>query len=574
MITLRPYQQAAVDGIYHWFETSKCNPLVVVPTGGGKSLIIAAFVKSVLDQWPKERILVLTHVKELIAQNEQQMLRWWPEAPTGVYSAGLRRRELDQPVTFAGIQSVYNKAKQIEWADLVIVDECHLIPRDGDGRYQQLLNDLGAINSNLKVIGLTATPYRTGEGRLDDGKGRMFAGIAYNCDLAGLILDGYLSRIRSKAAKAQIDTSELHIRGGEFIESEMQAAAMLDGGVQRQCQEIVSRSTGRRSWLVFCCGIDHANAVAEELRTVHGKRVATVFGHTPREERDSMLVAYKAGEIDAVANCNVLTTGFDAPQTDLIALLRPTMSPVLYVQMVGRGLRRAEGKDDCLVLDFGGNFERHGPIDSINVRAPGAGGPAPTKVCPECDEVVLAGVAECPACGYEFPPPDPEPKTFGAPDESAEFVAGLAPKVAPIQTWDVQRIDYQKWQSRSPGKLPTLRVDYACGLARSVSEWVCVEHPAGSFPRKKAIEWWRRRFGHRLGAGESVPESADQAEVILSLGSTAEHLREPQRVVVDVRGEYPQLLQVIFGREPGDSDGAGEPPPTSTSDVDYSDLPF
>lgn len=158
---LRDYQQRTIDQLYAWFEAgNQGNPCLVLPIGSGKSHIVAALCKDALQNWPETRILMLTHVRELIEQNAEKMRLHWPNAPLGIYSAGLRQKELGEPITFAGIQSVRTKAKEIGHVDLVIIDECHLVSHKDEGGYRTLLDDLTAINPNLRVVGLTATPYR------------------------------------------------------------------------------------------------------------------------------------------------------------------------------------------------------------------------------------------------------------------------------------------------------------------------------------------------------------------------------------------------------------------------------
>lgn len=563
-VTLRDYQQAAIDGLFDWFDAGKGNPLVVVPTGGGKSLIIAGFIHAVHTHFPRERVVVLTHVRELIDQNYRALLRAWPTAPAGVYSAGLNRREHDSRILFAGIQSVYGKVAKIGWADLILVDEAHLIPRKGAGMYRSFLDEMRKLNANVKVIGLTATPFRTAEGSLTTGEDRMFDGVAYNVDLLDLIERSYLSDVRSKRGEAKIDTSEVHVRGGEFVEGELEDAAMADDLVARACSEIVKRGADRKAWLVFGCGVDHAKAIADELRATHGIECGTVFGETSKEERDDVVRKFRAGQIRCVVNMNVLTTGFDAPHVDLIALLRPTQSAVLYVQMVGRGLRTAEGKKNCLVLDFGGNIERHGPLSEVRVREHGSGESGVlAKECPECGELVALAAKVCKECGYEFAVA--EQVDVGSahaerPDEENDVLRPMPPP-SPIVSWDVYSTEY-RCNTGKNGKPNTLRVTHYGGFQERSSEWICFDHPVGSFPRKKANMWWRDHGGQ-----EPFPVSVDEALIRCQCGE----LPKVQRVTVDVRGEWPKILATKpLEREPGDQDDEAPVDPPMTLD----DLPF
>jgi DNA repair protein RadD len=477
MLTLRPYQQAAIDAIYAYFAEKAGHPLVVLPTAAGKTLVLASFIEGVLKAWPDQRILVVTHVRELIAQNHAELIGLWPEAPAGIYSAGLGRRDLGARILFAGIQSIHKRAWDVQQCDLVLIDEAHLIPAASDTMYRLFLETLTRINPALKVIGFTATPYRTGSGMLHEGMGALFTDIAYEVSVRELIEQGYLCPLISKAAETRLDVSGVGSRGGEFIAGQLQAAVDLPEITEAAIDEVVALGADRRSWLLFCAGVEHATHVAEALRR-RGISAAAVFGDTPKAERDRTVAAFKRGEIRALASMGVLTTGFNAPGVDLIAMLRPTKSTGLYVQMAGRGTRLAPGKTDCLVLDFAGNVARHGPIDAVNPTRPNSGtGEAPVKTCPECRSLLATAVRVCPECGHAFPPPRP------AVEAKASTLAILS---TGAPDWvAVDRVTYHRHEK--PGGRPSLRVDYQCGLLRH-REWVCFEH--AGYPRQKAVAWW------------------------------------------------------------------------------------
>jgi DNA repair protein RadD len=221
---LRDYQQRAIDQLYAWFgENPTGNPCLVLPTGSGKSHIVAALCKDAVQSWPETRILMLTHVKELIEQNAEKMQLHWPGAPMGIYSASIGRRCLTEPITFAGIQSIRSKSREIGHVDLVVIDECHLVSHKDEGGYRRLIGELTAINPTLRVIGLTATPYRLGHGLITD-KPALFDAMLEPVSIEELVFKGYLAMLRSKLTTAKLDTTGVHKRGGEFIESELQAA--------------------------------------------------------------------------------------------------------------------------------------------------------------------------------------------------------------------------------------------------------------------------------------------------------------------------------------------------------------
>lgn len=525
MLELRPYQLSAIAAIYSYFEDRKGNPLVVIPTAGGKSLVMASFIDGVLKAWPDQRILVVTHVRELIAQNHAEMLGLWPEAPAGIYSAGLGRRDAEARILFAGIQSIHRRAAEIGHCDLILIDEAHLIPGKASTMYRRFLDAMKAINPNLKVIGLTATPYRLDSGMLHEGENALFTDIAYEVSIRDLIMAGHLSPLMSKQPQTRLDVTGVGTRGGEFIARDLEKAVDQDAITRAAVSEIIVYGKDRKSWLAFCSGVSHASHVAAEFRRC-GISCATIFGDTAKDERDRIIADFKAGKIRALASMGVLTTGFNAPAVDLIAMLRPTKSAGLYVQMAGRGTRLAQGKDNCLVLDFAGNVKRHGPIDLVKPKRPGSGeGDAPTRVCPECDSTVAAAALECPDCGVLFP----ARQVKLAPTASTLAVLSSGKPRRP-EWLSVSNVTYQRHDK--PGGRPSLRVTYQCGLSRH-SEWICFEHRG--YARTKAEMWWRER-----APGVPIPSSVNSALQQIN------RLRRPSHIAVRPSGRYTEITQARF----------------------------
>jgi DNA repair protein RadD len=749
---LREYQQRAIDDLYKWFnEKNKGNPCLVLPTGSGKSHIVAALCKDALHSWPETRVLMLTHVKELISQNAEKMMQHWPGAPLGIYSSSLRMKQLGEPITFAGIQSVRNKAEQIGHIDLVIIDECfvkgtqistpngyididkvrcgdivynqcgvgvveatsckttndlyklelsngktiqctenhkfftnrgwveakalengedlfsiesmrslwkqvqtldkdcrwedkisstrtsleqakfllnkvckeitsdciditsktkdkqeakgietqaykswreraiaifatisitsrigrwldcgvsnkdtcraskwnisellqsryreskaydsnrigwwksrnysfsrkrfkenrisnkirlvsvscekresptlvfniqvsghpsyfandvavhncHLVSHKNEGGYRLLLSELLAINPLLRVIGLTATPYRLGHGLITD-EPALFDELINPVSIEQLIEQGFLSPLRSKITSIKLDTSQVHKRGGEFIESELHAAVDNDQTNQEVVQEVIKLAQDRKAWLFFCSGVEHAFHIRDILID-NGVIAECITGETKQKERAQIIEDFKTGKIQALTNANVLTTGFDYPDIDLIAMLRPTMSASLYVQMAGRGMRPKSHTDHCLVLDFAGVVEAHGPITNItppNKKGEGTG-EAPVKICDECGEIVYISVTVCPACGEPFPLPE-KPKLSLRDDD----IMGIEGTEIEVTSWI-----WRKHISKASGK-EMLAVTYYGALSDPpVTEYLCVTHDgyAGSKARQ------------------------------------------------------------------------------------------
>jgi len=521
-IELRGYQREAVNAIYHYFQHNKGNPLIVMPTASGKSLILADFIKQTLELWSDQRIMVLTHVKELIQQDFIELTKYWPLAPAGIYSAGLKRRETQAQVLFAGIQSVHSRAEELGSFDLIMVDESHLIPRKSNTMYRRFLDDMFAINEYVKIIGLTATHYRMDSGLLTEGDSRIFTDVAYEVPVKRLINEGFLSPLVTKAPNTTLDVSGVHTRGGEFINSELQNAVDLAETNRAAVREIIHYGKDRKSWLIFCTGIQHAYNVRDALRE-RNIVAETVTGDTNAMERDYILEGFKSGAIKAITNCDILTTGFNAPNTDLLGILRPTQSTGLYVQIAGRGMRIALGKENCLVLDFAGNIERHGPIDMVQPRGKNekGNGKAVVKTCPDCRSVVFAGCKCCPDCGHVFP----QHVVKINPEASSEMIIS---DERPFLV-DVDRICYHRHEK--VGKPDSLRVDYHCGLV-VYSEWICLEHMG--YAQRTARNWWSRH------GGDPIVVTVSQAL------SVAQHLKAPMQIMVRQDGNFWRVLRHVF----------------------------
>ena len=464
---LRDYQQRSIDQLYAWFAgNDKGNPCMVLPTGAGKSHIVAALCKDALQSWPETRVLMLTHVKELIQQNAEKMREHWRGAPMGIYSAAIGCKQLGEPITFAGIQSIRKRAKEVGHIDLCLIDECHLVSHKDEGGYRTFLSELKAINPALRVVGLTATPYRLGHGLITD-RPALFDALIEPVTIEELIHKGYLSTLRSKITKATLDTSGVHKRGGEFIESELQAAVDTDENNLNVVREVIELAGDRKAWLFFCAGVHHAQAIADVLNA-HGIPADCVTGATTKKERERIIDDFKAGRLRALTNANVLTTGFDYPDIDLIAMLRPTMSASLYVQMAGRGMRVKSHTDHCLVLDFAGVVQSHGPITAVvPPKRKGEGnGEAPVKVCDNCGELVHISAKFCPACGAAFPEPEKQKLQLRQDD-----IMGLDGDEMALTSWH-----WRKHTSRASGK-EMLAVTYYGALSDpAVKEYLPILH--------------------------------------------------------------------------------------------------
>lgn len=499
------------------------NPCLVMPTASGKSWIIAGLCLDALQGWPETRILILSHVKELLEQDAEKIFNAWPEAPLGVYSAGLGKRDLGRSITVAGIQSVRNKAEQLGHIDMVIVDECHLISHKKEGGYRHLIDDLTQINPYLRVIGLTATPYRLGHGLITD-EPALFSTLIEPVTIEELINQGHLAPLRSKLTQALLSTEGVATRGGEYVESDLQRAVNNEDDNRYIVQEVLRWGRDRKSWLFFCTGVDHAIAMRDELRKV-GISTETILGKTPKDERADILRKFKSGEIRAVTNNSVLTTGFDHPGIDLLAMCRPTKSPSLYIQMAGRGMRVKPQGGDCLVLDFAGVVRDHGPI--VNVKPPkrkGEGsGEAPVKVCEQCQEFCHLSAKVCPACGEPFPEPEKPPVEL-----HDEDIMGIEPEGLPIETWE--------WSVHmAKSGIETLKVRYYGPLCLSkIDEYLTVLHSGYAGHRANRT---LQNIARQAGADIS------QAREIKQLAEVMGHATPPKIIRYKKEGKYDRVVE-------------------------------
>lgn len=489
---LRDYQEKSLDMLHEWLRTHETgNPCLVLPTGSGKSHIIAEFCEREMERCPDMRILMLTHQKELIEQDAQKLIMAWPLAPVGIYSASLKSKELDR-ITFASIQSIARHPELLGHIDVVLIDEAHLVNHEDQGTYRKFLDELKPD----VIIGFTATPFRLGHGLITD-KPALFDDLIEPVSIRELMDQGYLSRLTSKCTSLALSVDGVGKRGGDYVESELQRAVDVQATSEAAVDETIRRAGSRSHWLFFCAGIDHAQHVCDILQS-RGIAAACVTGKTPRKERESLLSEYKAGRIKAVTNANLLCIGFDFPGIDLIAMMRPTLSPGLYLQMAGRGLRISPEKKDCLVLDFAGNVAKHGPITEVRPpsRKRKGEGVAPSKICPECDEIVPAQARICPVCGHEFTLSEKEELYL-----RYESIMGDEEAIMPVKSW-FWNVHYKRSTEE-----PMLKVTY---LGRPcddpISEYLKIWCP-------KLFQWqraWNRFTAIAEQAGvRQYPQSPD-----------------------------------------------------------------
>lgn len=544
---LRDYQDAAVTAIFDYFDAADGNPIVALPTGTGKSLVIGSFIQKAVGLYPGTRVLKLTHVKELIQQNYAKLLDLWPTAPAGVYSAGLKRKEAGFPITFAGIASAVHCPEVFGHVDLVLIDEAHLVsPKEGT-MYQDLILALRTVNPKIKVIGLTATQYRLGQGKLIEPDG-LFTDVCFDMtsrdSFNWLIQQGYLVPLVPKRTTVELDTTRVKTHAGEFVLKDLQAAVDVSPVTQAILRETISLGQNRDHWLIFASGVDHAVHVTEALESM-GVDALCVHSRMGTEARDKAITDFRAGKVRAMVNNGILTTGFDFPGIDMIVMMRPTQSPGLWVQMLGRGTRTTSEvarletpeqrlaaianseKRNCLVLDFAGNTRRLGPINDPVLprrKGEGGGGTAPVKVCEECGTYCHCSVRICDFCGAAFPI-----KQKLVVEASTDAL--IASSEVRTELFDVTRVTYA--EHHKEGKPPSIVVSYYCGLRR-FREWVCLEHVG--FAQHKARGWWRER----TTVAGPLPVSTGEGLSRIS------ELRTPRQLRVWVRDQNPEVMGYVY----------------------------
>lgn len=525
---LRDYQQEAHDALFEYLKKCKGSPILELPTGAGKSVVIAAVLKSLSSI--NYRSVVLARSGELVEQNADKLLRMMPDLDIGIYSAGLRKREYKQDHVFATVQSVATKSEMLGYRNLILVDEAHEIPRDGGGQYRTFLNEVKNQNAMVRMAGLTATPYRLDGGPII-GDDQPFDGIAYKKPIAEMVTEGWITPL-TNIEGPEVDLSSVKKAYRDFDQSQMQEVFSAEVSPHVKAMVECADDNYRTSCLVFSSGVKHAHDIAENLKAF-GERAEVITGETLPLVRAATIADFKEGRLRWLINCDVLTTGFDAERVDMVAVLRATESPGLWYQIVGRGMRLWPGKQNCIILDFGGNIRRHGPLDHPDYGVPekkkkSSGGEGPTKQCPTCHMEVPAGAREC-RCGFVFPPPDSKDSLSKKAETDVSIMAGAKPPPTKYQVIDVSYNIHEKKDKPS-----SLRVNYEVveedgeegALNPVFSQWWCFNHDG--YARRKAEQSWMQASDY------PVPETTAEAWDMAVSGALA----VPTHVTAEQDGKY------------------------------------
>lgn len=416
-VRLRNYQQNVVDSVCQAFDEREQFVLVQAATGAGKTIIFSHLIKRLLENEPFLRIAVIAHRRELIAQAQEKMLKVYPEAPIGIACASLeKKKDMKKNITIGTIQTLANQSK-IAPFNVIIIDEVHRLPtKDKSSQMGQFLLNCLERNPGLKVLGVTATPYRLGHGYIfgklcKNPYGNWFSKKVATVGVEKLQKEKFLCPYTYMVTDQNIshDLAKVSLNSfGEYSTEDLERTVTRTEHLYSAVHAVKKHAQGRRSIVIFCVSITHAKKM-KEIFQEEGLVTEAIHSEMEIQDRDEILDQFNKGQIRVLTNVNVLTEGWDSPRADCVMLCRPTMSPALYVQMVGRGLRTFEGKKECLVLDLAGCFERHGGIKNPVVKhytdfADESNELSFHRKCPECSEMIPMSAALCPHCNLDIAP--------------------------------------------------------------------------------------------------------------------------------------------------------------------------
>lgn len=563
---MRPrwYQTEAKTELFSFLQNNpepERHPLLALPTGTGKSYIVADISATVVQNWFGMRVLNLTHSSTLIDQNYKRLKSLWHNAPAGVYSAKLGSRESTQPIVFGGIQSVQRNLKDFGHFDLMVTDEAHLTGPDEEKGYMKVFNHLKDINSKIRAVGLSATCFRQGMGMLTEGP--LYTDFAY--DITGLdafnrLLDeGFLSPVVPVPTDTEIDLAGVRKTGADYNQKDAEACINTEEITRAAVQETIRLTWDRKHILVFSQGIDHATKIARMFHA-YGQDAAVIHSKMSAELQLKVLSAFLSGKLRILVNADMLTTGFDFPGLDCIVMLRATASTSLWVQMLGRGTRPlfasgfdledidqrwaaiiAGGKQNCLVLDFANNSSRLGTINDPKIpkKKGSKPGDAPVKTCKvenvhtedtPCGAYNYTTATHCVRCKARFVF---RPTIV----ETASKVELVSKRLEPQYEWfDVERVEYKPHVQ--PNGPSSIFVTYWCTNGRAFNEFVPLENEKAVF---LAAKWWRIRF--RLKYNAPIPQTVKEAMPYVHLSLV------PVQIKVHMNSKYKSVKDWKFKEE-------------------------
>ena len=563
--TLRPYQIDALNKIDADLAANNSPVLLQAIMGAGKTVIICRLINKYFFESDR-KFLILAHKQELVNQFHHTFLEKTaiPAHEIGISCAGLNSKNIKKRVTIATIQTFISQSESFGFVNLLIIDEAHRIEIGTNSQYDTVINTLKNHNANLRIIGLTATPYRLGHGYIYGDKcagTNLFPALNYQIKYSELVDSGYLMKLKGEIAvnsDYSYDISTVSDAHGDFNLSQLGDMMSRQIHLNTAKQAIEEKCGDFKHVCVFCCTIDHA----EKLKSLIGDNCTTVHSQLTPLEREANMQAWLSGRKRIITSVNILVEGFDFPPLDCLVMARPTKSTALYLQAVGRVLRIANGKTRAFLLDLTDNTERFGTdLDNVKVIIPKTVQSAIDKErafekqCPECKSFIHAACYECPECHYIFE------REFQEVRALPNFKSVLFEPPEPIE-YNVDRIQFSRHQKE--GKPDSVKISYYNDeLLRPyiASDWLCFDH--GDYARKFAIQKWQKICSH-----PSIPDSTETALQILN-----DYLVQPPvKIIVQQDGKYNRIKDVIamhpkIQAESHISD-------KSIIDTDIDDIPF
>lgn len=415
MLKLRDYQVHAIKALFEYLRATAgrtdANPLIQIPTGGGKSLIQANIFYNMINICPTVRILALCHSTEIIKQNHDEFIGYTNFQDTGIYCGKLKRKDSSQ-ILFSSIQSIAKSDLSSSRIDFIFIDEAHLCNNKMSGQYRHFIEEARKWNPKLRIVGMTATPWRMDGGCLLHGEERLFTHIVDRVSIRRLVKEKYLSSITTPDTPFvnAIDYSELKINRAKNDYTQKSSGEAVSKSLPVILPELIEYTKDRNHVLLFCPTL----AVCDELQAYlekEGCSCAQFIGSTSETDRKIIKQKFEAGEIKYLISVDAITTGFNAKCVDCLVCLRPTKSSSLWIQIVGRGMRIYPDKEDCLLLDYGQNVSRHGSLEEIEapahkVKRKSKGTTIElfyVKTCISCNQEIPLSAKSCPECGHNFP---------------------------------------------------------------------------------------------------------------------------------------------------------------------------
>ena len=573
--SLRPYQVEALNALHSALQTNDIL-LLQAATGAGKTVLIVRMINKYFTKFKDRSFLILMHKRELVEQFTMAFANFADDVPAkdiGIACSGVSGPAiLDRRITIASVQTLINRLDRYPGADLVVVDETHRISHENDSQYGQLLTKLREYRPQHKVIGVTATAYRLGHGMIygdqcRPGRANFFPELTHRITYQELRDAGHLMPLVARIAADENITADLaNVQvSGDYNLGQLGDTMSKTVHVQSAVDGLEEYGSEHKSVCVFACTIAHCEALAEAFRN-NGHDAVTIHSQLSPLERESNMISWRSGKVRICVSVNILIEGFDFPELSCLVFCRPTKSPALFVQALGRILRTAPGKAEALLIDLTDNTKSFGldldnPMFNVPRWAEGAGEQI-TKICPGentdgtvCGKSVHAALRYCPHCGFAFP--------F---EEAVEAELTDLKKVEfnkkdPPEPYDVSSVDYEIHESKKTGKW-LIKVTYRCGLNLFFNEWVCLPDFYKGYAVAKAEAWWAER------TDEDFPSSVE--EFIFLSGCLA----TPLQVLVVKDGKYNRVEGAVWTHEPIVDDDLPPLEPGWKADPDDCSTPF